>query len=509
MSARRWRFAAFVVPAMIAALVTLPEGSRPMLHVIGPMVLGLWFVMASTLACVVLFGSVPMAGKVGPRSPWERLDLLTSTGAAMLWTGAGALVTATVTGWASLSVVGVLGLAVVYVVVTLTALLGDARLHAATISRAILPASSVEGDPLREELRLSVRIPLGTRLFATGQVMPHGPTSRYVVDARASGADLVLESELGPAQRGEHGAAPLTLWLGDILGLTRTPCVARGEASFTVLPRVTTVDNVRELLATGGDDAISRQVQQFPTEGTFRIREYTPGDDTRRIHWVRSLQQDQLIVRLPDEIPPAEPEIRLILDCDLSGTELLSCRAPHELLDGLVRVWLGIGKTLAASGTRVTLVTVASTRDGFAVIERPLMARSGNDGAQLGARVAWQGDVRLPALLGPRGCKQVIVSSRPRRMQSEEAVTWVVVPEIAWTSPEPDLPQESRWTLPFPSGSADNRLHRRQRERLRVEGLWNDRALFTGIVCWTDWATFSGDYYARPTDGRIALAVIP
>jgi hypothetical protein len=78
---------------------------------------------------------------------------------------------------------------------------------------------------------------------------------------------------------------------------------------------------------------------RMPTEGTFRIREYTPGDDTRRIHWVRSLQANQLVVRLPDEIPQAEPAVRLVLDNCLAGTESLSCIAQDELLDGLVRVW--------------------------------------------------------------------------------------------------------------------------------------------------------------------------
>src|SRR5690349_8509023 len=145
-------------------------------------------------------------------------------------------------------------------------------------------------------------------------------------------------SELGIAPRGDHRVPPLFLWLGDVLGLTRTAVVERGAAQLSVLPRPSAVDGVRALLGPGRDGATSRQTQRQPSEGVFRIRTYVPGDDTRRIHWVRSLQMNQLVMRLPDEVPPAEPAVRLILDSELWGTESLSCRAPDELLDALVRV---------------------------------------------------------------------------------------------------------------------------------------------------------------------------
>src|SRR2546430_2690144 len=164
-------------------------------------------------------------------------------------------------------------------------------------------------------------------------------------------------AELGRGPRGEHRVPPLALWLGDVFGLARGPIIHRGEAQLLVLPKPCQVDHVRDLLGPGGDAATSVPTQRMPTEGTFRIREYTTGDDTRRIHWVRSLQLDKLVVRLPDEIPPAEPKVRVVLDDHLWAAEWLTCLGTDQLLDGLVRVWLGIGKALAASGSRVTMVT--------------------------------------------------------------------------------------------------------------------------------------------------------
>jgi uncharacterized protein (DUF58 family) len=373
-----------------------------------------------------------------------------------------------------------------------------------------LPEVAIEGDALREEVRLSgVKIPSGMRLFASGRALRHGVVTRYAVGSEGSGSDIRLESELGPAPRGEHRVPPLTLWLGDVLGLARTPVAQRGEAMLTVLPRAGAVDGVKELLGHGGDDAISRPALQRPTEGTFRIREYAEGDDTRRIHWVRSLQANQLVVRLPDEIPPAEPVVRLILDNDLAGTEALSCRASDELLDALVRVWLGIGKALAETGTRVTLVAAAEKAGTVAAVERPMLARSPREALRLGARIAWQAALPLSTLLARSAVRQVVVSCRPRRLDASPDIVWVVVPEMAWTTPERWLPATSAAMLQFPTGTADNRPTRRRHERHAIEAAWRDRTMLRQLMCWPDWGVCSGGYIARPKQGRIALAVIP
>jgi uncharacterized protein (DUF58 family) len=504
-----------LVIAPLAATFAMERGGDAHVLRAMPVLTILWMVMASAVVLRLVYEvRRPGPPPEGRQWPWDHLDVLTATGAAMIWASAGALAAAAITGWASLSVVGVLGLGAVYLVVTWTSIVagGDTPWRGATITRAILPETSVEGDTLREEIRMSgLRIPAGMRLFATGRAMPLGVASRHAVGAEGGRAELKLEADLGPARRGEHRAPPLALWLGDTLGLTRTPVMRRGAATFSVLPRLGSVDGARKLLGDGGDDALARPVAHQPTEGTFRIREYVPGDDTRRIHWVRSLQTNQLVMRLPDEIPPDEPALRLVLDSELAGTEPLSCHAPHQLLDALVHIWLGIARALVASGARVTLVAAARTGgpgERVAAAERPMIARSPREGLRLGARVVWQTQVSLASMLAP-GVKQVIVSSRPRALASPAAISWVVVPEAAWTSPEAWPPLSTPLTLPFPMGAADNRIGRRRRERRRNAQLWTDRAVFGQILCWADWTTYSGNFIARPDQGRVALAVIP
>ena len=520
MSARLLRISSLILPVGLAGLLAVRVDREPILHTVAPVLVMLWIFMIGTLVMRFIEGREHR----GPSSTshWEHIDVLTAGGAALSWLASGALIGARLTGWASLSVIGVLGFGLVFATVAWTTIMagGLDRWRKAVISREILPEVAAEGDELREELRLTnVEIPIGMRLFVTGQPMRHGPVTRYAIGAESSKAELRLESALGPARRGEHHAPPLALWLGDVLGLSRTPTVLRAEARFTILPRPGVVDGAQRLLDLGGDDALARPAHKLPTEGTFRIRAYVAGDDTRRIHWVRSSQQDELIVRLPDEVPPAAPFVRVVLDNELFGTETLTTRAPDDLLDALVRVWLGVGRSLSESGTRVTLVTALAHDGTMRSVERKLRARSSRDDQRLGARVTWQATVPLDALVGRGNVRQIVISSRPRRVDAAADLVWVVVPELAWTSCEDLVRTDSGLTHMFPSGSAENRGGRRRREQRRLERQWHDRNVFSQVACWADWRSYSGHHVARPVagradeggrdEGRIALAVIP
>ncbi|MEO8844216.1 MAG: DUF58 domain-containing protein [Kofleriaceae bacterium] len=508
---RTWRLLALIAPALIVPIVATDQQGSRVGYATGVALSVLWLIVAAAL--VVRF-TLAMHAQLQSRdapSAWDRIDLLTASGAAMMWGGLAALLGSVWTGWASLSVLGVMGVGTVSISVLWTAIVaaGNRPWRRAAVERAVLPALATEGDPLREEITLrDLAIPPGMRLFILGRPQRHGAISRYVVEASELGGEAKLESDLGPALRGEHRAPPLALWFGDALGLTRTAAVHRGAAEFVVVPKPVQVDHVQRLLGPGGDAALSIPATQMPTEGTFRIKEYAPGDDARRIHWVRSLQHDQLIVRLPDEVPPADPAVRLVLDSELSGTDVLTCYAPDEMLDVLVRVWLGIGKALAAQGTRVTLAAAVREGDATVMRERKLHARSAQPAQRFGARIGWQTALPLDRLVGGRRERQVIVSARPRRI-ANDAIGWVVVPEAAWTSFEPDLPLDHATCHRYPLGSPENRRDRRSYERLRAATRWQDRAVFSQVMCWIDWSKFSGDHVAKPHHDKVELEVIP
>jgi hypothetical protein len=125
---------------------------------------------------------------------------------------------------------------------------------------------------------------------------------------------------------------------------------------------------------------------------------------------------------------------------------------------------------------------------------------------QLGARVSWQSAVPLESLLDRRGGRQIVVSARPRRIKRE--VSWVVVPEVSWTDRALDMPRERALTHAFPIGSVENRASRRTVEQARVHYAWHDAAVFSQVMCWTNWSRFTGDHVARPEAGRAILEVI-
>jgi hypothetical protein len=155
------------------------------------------------------------------------------------------------------------------------------------------------------------------------------------------------------------------------------------------------------------------------------------------------------------------------------------------MLDAMVRLWLGIGNVLADRGTRVTLVAAVASGDAVRAVERQLYARSPRTQAlQLGARVTWQSAVSLESLLERGSEQQVVVSCRPRHLERSARVSWVVMPEAAWTALEISLAREPAITYQFPAGSVENRSTRRTLAQSQANARWHEMAAFSQVVCW-------------------------
>jgi uncharacterized protein (DUF58 family) len=501
-----FRIATLVLPPAAAwdAAFSAPHPTRltvAVTYLLGP----LWLLMAGALLARTV--DALFRGQRDRQhdelSLLDRIDVLTASGSSMIWLASAAIVGSVWIGWASLSVVGLMGLCFVQLVVLWTLLVagGDDPFRLASVSRRFVPACVEEGDPVVEEVRFSEpRIPTGFRLFASGRVGPRWPTSRYVVEEDASGGEVLFEREVGPGLRGEHRAEPLEIWLQDVFGLchsVRRRAGREGGALLAVLPRLRPVDGARELLGRGGHDLEPRPAARLPTDGSFRLREYQPGEDARRIHWVRSLVAGQIVVRLPDELPPDQPSVRLVLDTFLVAAEALTCAAHEDLLDALVRVWLGVGRALAESGARVTLVTAA---EGV-VVRRRLTAQSLASALRLGAEVRWQSSVGVADMLSDEPSIVVSYRLQPDPVTAERAahVRWINVPVSVWARFDEPLQQPSLALLPHPIGSPDNRWSRRRRERLRLLRARHDRALLLEHCSPTrDRRDRTGTFVARP-----------
>src|ERR1043165_2665920 len=182
-SNRELRIATLIVAPLLAAVSTLSARDESLLHRAAPVLVILWMIM---VCAIVLRPDRSLREGadvvIDRRSIWTQLDVLTASGTAMTWAGTLALVAAGVSGWASLSVVGVLGLGTIYVTATWTVLVagGGAPWRNAKIERQVLPEIAIEGGPCREEIVIAgVRIPPGMRLFVTGRALRHGLFTRY------------------------------------------------------------------------------------------------------------------------------------------------------------------------------------------------------------------------------------------------------------------------------------------------------------------------------------------
>lgn len=473
--------ASLVVPPWLAwyAAVTSRHDSsiaRVFAFTVGP-IWGILFVALLARAAFVLLRA-PSAWPVVPGQPagsrLERVDILTPTGRGFSWLSSLALVGAVKVGWASLAVVGALGFGLLSLLAIYALLVADSEgpIRKGTVTREIAPRAPTEGESVRETLRLvDVRVPLGYRLFATGRVGRRWATTRHVLDAADAGGEVRLESEIGPAVRGEHEPEPLAIWLEDTFGLCRTPRAWVGANRVTVLPRSRPIDRAVPLLGEGGGETEARAARRLPTEGVMDLREYREGDDVRRIHWVRSLVAGELVVRMPDEVPRDRPRVRLVLDTFFPEASDLACDAAGELLDGLVATWLALGRALADAGYRVTLIAAVPRGGAIVPARHQLGARSGNAAARLGAEVAWQGDVMVDAMLtGERTLvvARAVVTAAPPPATSR----WVLVrPELS----SPPVRVGAEAALPFPMGAPDNALLTRRRVDGEVQRAQRDQ----------------------------------
>ncbi|MDB5219742.1 MAG: hypothetical protein JWO86_7669 [Myxococcaceae bacterium] len=479
-----FRLASLVVPSWGAWYVTF-TAAHPgdLLDGVAFTLGGLW--VLSTVA--LIFRSIALMafrrGTAARTTPvLAQMDVLTSAGSALAWVSAFAIMGAVWLGWASLAVVGLLGTGLLNAVVLLAfaALRGADPLRGATVGRRFVPSVVAEGDDVTEELRFDgVRIPLGFRLFVSGRVGPRFATSRHVLEAGESGAEVVLESEVGPAVRGEHHAELLEMWLQDTFGLCRSVRVRGSAAQLTVLPKMRDAERTVPLLDRGPGPRAPRPASRMPTEGQFHLREYQQGDDVRRIHWMRSAAARALVVRLPDEIPPDRPRVRLVLDTFFPEADTLACDAPHELLDSMVSVWLAVGKALIESGARVTLAVAVPRDEGVAVVRHELMLRAPEAALRIGAQVQWQSRIGADELFTDEATYVVSRAVLARPLE-QSAVRWIVVFPTA-LSPEPTWPSPSGTRLRYPMGSSENRWTLRRREETRAAIARRDRASVLGM----------------------------
>lgn len=409
--------------------------------------------------------------------------------------------------WAALGLIAVFALLLFYLVVGWTMFVATflARTFESGIShsgagihRQMVPAVAQSGDPVEELITLrQVPVPVGYLLLIEDRNPPRLRTeTRYAVGASARSGVIEARGLLKATPRGMYHLGPMRIAYQDLLGITKVSVASTATAALKVLPRllpVIVVDPPRSPMQT--PDIVTKP-HRYPTEDHFRIREFLPGDDVRRIHWRLSMRAGGLHVRLPEAKETSTERVVLVLDSYLPSGKLLDAsHGGEEILDALVLAWLGIARELSSRGNRVTLLTAAANAEDGSLSLEHLDARAGSVARwqDMAARARWQPRYDLHAMLDAIGpdTHGVVVTARftappPTRVEGK-TLTWLMMdPADALGPPDPHWIWEIAgkhpiawlgWLvfLPFPVGSEENHFGRRIRAAMARRQRWRAR----------------------------------
>ena len=108
----------------------------------------------------------------------------------------------------------------------------------------------------------------------------------------------IASYELRPPRRGHYQVGPLTLTSTDPFGMARLESAAAPKASILVHPRIEPLALPRDL----GDRrslAVSALRQPIGAQGEdfYTLREYSEGDDLRKVHWPATAKRGRYMIR--------------------------------------------------------------------------------------------------------------------------------------------------------------------------------------------------------------------
>ncbi len=350
--------------------------------------------------------------------------------------------------FAELGIIAVLGLSTLYAVITVGVLLStfvvqrfEERLasRGGVIGREFVPVVAEAGESVEERFHFErVPVPPG---FAV-QVFQRLPArlaseSRHLVGAPVSMRTITLSRPLRRTPRGDYTIAPASIAFTDLLGLTRIAIAEAAEARLRVLPRLYPVAMAATPRVQAPQEGALSVLRRSPTEDWFRVREYLPGDDTRRIQWKLSVKLGRLQVRQPETVPVVRRRVRLVLDtflpaalCGGDEVDLLL----GDVLDRLVEVWISLARTLAERGESVQLAVPMD--DAARPVETLELARGAQPRLlELGSRARWQSRTDFDAAFAgaERSVHDVVVTARfvplpPLAPTPDARRSWVFLP---------------------------------------------------------------------------------
>ena len=226
----------------------------------------------------------------------DALEVIKPIGWLVLGLGLGAALVATFTHWRELAVIGFA--CAILLVLALPFLLGRT---AVSVDLRLQPERVAAGDSVAAGVLVVNQAP--TRLVPTTLEVPVGSSiHRYGISSLASGATHEESFTIRTDRRGVIEVGPAMTRRGDPLGLFSRDVVWTPMREVLVRPPLLPMESLGAGLLRDLEgvttDAVSQSDLAF-----HALREYTPGDDLRHIHWrssakvMASTGESSLLVR--------------------------------------------------------------------------------------------------------------------------------------------------------------------------------------------------------------------
>lgn len=220
---------------------------------------------------------------------------LTIRGRSLLAGGLAALLCAVLLDERDLLRLGLLGVALPLAAALLTA----HRLPSLRVAHRVRPDPLQPGavgtvDTIITNTARWRTAPLRVQQLGVPDLMEGG---RFLLSGIPRGATAVTTLPLYAGRRGRFRLAPLTVRVQDPFGLWQATRTVDTGTIVIVVPVVTPL--VGSPAPTGAAAALTTPATAGIASGEpdVRLRDYTPGDDIRTVHWRASARRDELLVR--------------------------------------------------------------------------------------------------------------------------------------------------------------------------------------------------------------------
>ena len=209
------------------------------------------------------------------------------------------------------------------------------------VSRSASPAKLRAGSPARVDLRIQNRSRRPTPTMTVQDRVQKTQGAVLTLAPISNSTSAKVAYRLPASRRGPIEIGPLSLTLGDPLGLTKTTVVASGSVELLVHPELI---NLSKLKSSAGRDPLAeqRRARSVSSSGDefFALRPYMVGDELRRVHWPATARSGELVVRQDEK--PRTGRVTVVLDHQSGAyTEEGFERAVSAALSALYAAWNG------------------------------------------------------------------------------------------------------------------------------------------------------------------------